>query len=157
MLRVKQVITQKWVDKLLVSGVIIERQLTNNTTLKTKLVSFENAIEFIKLIPPIEQKQTKLKFIDMICRYLEGDISLLLKDDHTPDELSAAECRGEIPKRKHNDDLMKEAKKHVSRDADLAFITNAATSLKNICGGQLDDDAKEALKSKMFKLLERDF
>ena len=117
----------------------------------------------------MEQKQTKLKFIEMIRRYLAGDISLILKEvDYTPiDELTAAGgCyRGIIPKRKRNDDdddeLMKEEqqakKKHDSRDADLAFITNAANSLKNICGGgQLDDDAKEALKSKMFKLLERE-
>jgi hypothetical protein len=156
----EQIMTQKWVEKSVTSGMIIERQI--GPAVKIKLVSFENAIEFIKLVPPVEQKQTKLKFVEMIRRYLEGDHSLL-KEDYEPDGLADPMAVGcWIPKRKRDevkvvDDNSAQLQAiHNAREADLTFVTKAANGLKEICGGQLDEDAKQALKAKMFKLLERD-
>jgi hypothetical protein len=156
-------------QKALESGLITERQI--GPVPKIKLVSFENAVEFINQVPPLGQKQTKLKFIEMIRRYLGGDNSLLkfndyfnLNESQEPDknvDLKAEKNHG-ISKRKYDEMKVADAQatqleaKNLAREADLEFITKAACGLKEICGGQLDDESKEALKAKMFKLLERD-
>ena len=140
---------------------IIERQI--GAAAKIKLVSFDNAIEFIKLVPPMEQKQTKLKFIEMIRRYLDGDHTLLKENYELGDrrDLKAEGC-GRGSKRKYDgvkavdDNVSLRQNINDAREADLAFVISAANGLKDICGGQLDADAKEALKAKMFKILERD-
>ncbi len=150
--------TQRWVVKALETGLIVERQISPGV--KTKLLSFENAVEFIKLIPPIEQKQTKLKFIEMIHRYIGGEHSLV-KESCNQAELAGS---GQSLKRKHSESEAggvcskvgpkQSREKRDAREEDLAFVVRATSSLKDICGGQLDGDAKEALKSRMFKILE---
>ena len=59
------------------SSKIIERQLSSKGGHKTKLVSFEDALQFIMVFPGKVAKETRCLFCDIIRRYLGGDKSLI--------------------------------------------------------------------------------
>ncbi len=58
---------------------MIERQISSHGGHKTKLVSFDNAIELVMVLPGKVAKETRCKFRDIIKRYLAGDKSLLVE------------------------------------------------------------------------------
>ena len=64
-------------DAVFQSTNFVERQLSNHGGHKTKLVSFENAIELIMVLPGKVAKETRKTFASIIQRYLAGDRSLI--------------------------------------------------------------------------------
>lgn len=64
-------------DELFHSTNFVERQLSTHGGPKTKLVSFENAIQLTMILPGKMAKETRIKFADIIRRYLAGDLSLI--------------------------------------------------------------------------------
>jgi hypothetical protein len=58
---------------------MIERQISSHGGHKTKLVSFDNAIELVMVLPGKVAKETRCKFRDIIKRYLAGDKSMLVE------------------------------------------------------------------------------
>ena len=54
-----------------------ERQLSTRGGLKTKLVSFQDAIELVMVLPGHKAKETRTQFAEIIKRYLAGDMSLV--------------------------------------------------------------------------------
>ena len=59
------------------SAKIAERNTGGRGNSKTKLLSFTNAIELIMILPGAMAKATRLKFADLIRRYLAGDSALV--------------------------------------------------------------------------------
>lgn len=64
-------------EEVFQSDKLSERQLSNHGGHKTKLVSFENAIELIMVLPGKVAKETRKTFASIIQRYLAGDRSLI--------------------------------------------------------------------------------
>lgn len=56
---------------------MIERQLSSHGGHRTKLVSFDDAIELVMVLPGKVAKETRCGFRDIIKRYLAGDMSLI--------------------------------------------------------------------------------
>jgi hypothetical protein len=54
----------------------IKRQISSHGGYKTKLVSFEHAIELIMVLPGKMAKQVRKQMKDIIVRYLDGDTSM---------------------------------------------------------------------------------
>ena len=55
----------------------IERKMPGKGNHRTKLVTFQDAIELIMVLPGKIAKEFRLKFVDIIKRYLAGDHSLI--------------------------------------------------------------------------------
>ena len=66
-------------DDLFPSDRWSERQLSTRGGYKTKLVSFQNAIELIMVLPGKVAKETRVQFANIIRRYLAGDSSLIIE------------------------------------------------------------------------------
>jgi hypothetical protein len=64
-------------DEVFQSIKLIDRQLSTHGGHKTKLVSFENALELIMVLPGKVAKETRKAFASIIHRYLAGDKSLI--------------------------------------------------------------------------------
>ena len=64
-------------DAVFQSTKFVDRQLSNHGGHKTKLVSFENALELIMVLPGKVAKETRKAFASIIHRYLAGDTSLI--------------------------------------------------------------------------------
>ncbi len=56
---------------------LIERKLPGKGNAHTKLVSFQDAIELVMVLPGKVAKETRTKFADIIRRYLAGDKTLI--------------------------------------------------------------------------------
>ena len=69
-------------DEIFQSMKIIDRQLSTRGGHKTKLISFQNAIELIMVLPGKIAKETRTKFADIIHRYMAGDASLAEEIEH---------------------------------------------------------------------------
>ena len=54
-----------------------ERQLSTRGGPKTKLVSFQDAIELVMVLPGHKAKETRTQFSDIIKRYMAGDQTLI--------------------------------------------------------------------------------
>ena len=54
-----------------------ERRTPGKGNAKTKLISFNDALELIMILPGKMAKGTRVKFADLIKRYLAGDSSLV--------------------------------------------------------------------------------
>ena len=63
-------------DELLSSINLIERKTPGKGNANTKLITFQNAIELIMVLPGKIAKETRTKFADIIHRYMAGDGSL---------------------------------------------------------------------------------
>jgi len=59
------------------SGKFIERKMPGKGNHRTKLLTFEDTIELIMVLPGKIAKEFRLKFVDIIKRYLAGDHSLI--------------------------------------------------------------------------------
>jgi hypothetical protein len=66
-------------DEIFQSTKFVDRQLSSRGGHKTKLISFQNAIELIMVLPGKTAKATRSKFADIIRRYLAGDSSLIIE------------------------------------------------------------------------------
>ncbi len=66
-------------DETFQSANFTERQISSHGGHKTKLVSFEHAIELIMVLPGKVAKETRAKFANIIRRYLAGDKSLIVE------------------------------------------------------------------------------
>ncbi len=64
-------------DEIFPSIKLIERKLPGKGNAHTKLVSFQDAIELVMVLPGKVAKETRTKFADIIRRYLAGDRSLI--------------------------------------------------------------------------------
>ena len=64
-------------DAVFQSTNFVDRQISNHGGHKTKLVSFENALELIMVLPGKVAKETRKAFASIIHRYLAGDKSLI--------------------------------------------------------------------------------
>jgi hypothetical protein len=64
-------------DEVFQSDKLSDRQISNHGGHKTKLVSFENALELIMVLPGKVAKDTRKTFASIIRRYLAGDKSLI--------------------------------------------------------------------------------
>ena len=64
-------------DAVFQSTKFVDRQISNHGGHKTKLVSFENALELIMVLPGKVAKETRKAFASIIHRYLAGDKSLI--------------------------------------------------------------------------------
>lgn len=64
-------------DAVFQSTKFVDRQLSNHGGHKTKLVSFENALELIMVLPGKVAKETRKAFASIIHRYLAGDKTLI--------------------------------------------------------------------------------
>jgi hypothetical protein len=77
----------------------VERKMPGKGNGHTKLVSFENAIELIMVLPGKVAKETRAKFASIIRRYLAGDHTLIveIKANAESDSPIAKLARGEVP------------------------------------------------------------
>ena len=66
-------------DEIFQSDKFADRQISRHGGHKTKLVSFEHAIELIMVLPGKIAKETRAKFASIIRRYLGGDKSLIVE------------------------------------------------------------------------------
>lgn len=66
-------------DEIFLSEKFTERNTGGSGSSKTKLVSFEHAIELIMVLPGKVAKETRAKFANIIKRYLAGDKSLIVE------------------------------------------------------------------------------
>jgi hypothetical protein len=66
-------------EEIFHSTKFVERQLSTHGGPKTKLVSFEDAIELAMVLPGKIAKETRTKFKTIIHRYLAGDRSLIIE------------------------------------------------------------------------------
>lgn len=147
---------------------IIERQINGR---KTKLISFGDAILLIMVIPGKTATQARLKFADIIRRYLGGDRSLLVEinanaqsDDPIAQMARASLISGCDSSNDESRLILKrkceELDLHVrkeTRDAEFEFIENATNCLTAIRNNEdLDDEEKQALRSKCLRAIKRD-
>jgi len=148
---------------------IVERQINGR---KIKLISFGDAILLIMVIPGRSATQARLKFADIIRRYLGGDHSLLVEisaNAQSDDPVAqmaraslASDC--EQPSRDESRLMLKrkceELDLHVRkevRDAEFEFIASAANCLVAIRNNEdLDDEEKQALRCKCLRAIKRD-
>jgi hypothetical protein len=86
-------------DDVFSSTKFVERKMPGKGNGHTKLVSFENAIELIMVLPGKVAKETRAKFASIIRRYLAGDHSLIveIKANAESDSPIAKLARGEAP------------------------------------------------------------
>ena len=63
-------------DEIFLSGKFAARRISRHGGYKTKLVSFEHAIELIMVLPGQMAKRVRKQFKDIIVRYLDGDTSM---------------------------------------------------------------------------------
>jgi hypothetical protein len=66
-------------DELFSSDKLSERNTGGSGNSKTKLVSFEHAIELVMVLPGKIAKETRTMFANILKRYLAGDQSLILE------------------------------------------------------------------------------
>ena len=66
----------------------VERQISNHGGYKTKLVSFQHALELIMVLPGAEAKRTRVQFADILKRYMAGDKSLVTEIENNAESNS---------------------------------------------------------------------
>jgi hypothetical protein len=149
------------------SSKIIERQINGR---KTKLISFADAILLIMVIPGRTATQARIKFADIIRRYLGGDHSLLVEinanaqSDDPIAQMARVSLASDEPSHEESRLILKrkceELDLHVRkevRDAEFEFIANAASCLAAIRNHEeLDDEEKQALRSRCLRSVKRD-
>ena len=59
----------------------VDRKISNHGGYKTKLVSFEHALELIMVLPGDEAKRTRVQFANILKRYMAGDKTLIAEID----------------------------------------------------------------------------
>lgn len=64
-------------DDTFQSTKFVDRKISNHGGHKTKLVSFEHALELIMVLPGDEAKRTRVQFADILKRYMAGDKTLI--------------------------------------------------------------------------------
>ena len=69
-------------DETFLSAKIADRKTPGKGNGKTKVISFQNAIELIMVLPGKIAKETRTKFADIIHRYMAGDASLAGEIEH---------------------------------------------------------------------------
>lgn len=60
-------------DEFFHSTKIVERRLSTHGGPKTKLISFQDAIELVMVLPGKIARKTRKQFVEIIVRYLDGD------------------------------------------------------------------------------------
>jgi hypothetical protein len=149
------------------SSKIIERQINGR---KTKLISFADAILLIMVIPGRTATQARIKFADIIRRYLGGDHSLLVEinanaqSDDPIAQMARVSLASDEPSHEESRLILKrkceELDLHVRkevRDAEFEFIANAASCLAAIRNHEeLDDEEKQALRARCLRSVKRD-
>lgn len=60
----------------------VERKMPGKGNARTKLITFEDSIELIMILPGKIAKDIRLKMVDIIKRYLAGDKSLIQEVEH---------------------------------------------------------------------------
>ena len=150
------------------SSKIIERQINGR---KIKLINFGDAILLIMVIPGRTATQARMKFADIIRRYLGGDHSLLVEinanaqSDDPIAQMARASLASDgepshdetrlILKRKC-DELDLHVRKEM-RDAEFEFIADAASCLAAIRNHEdLDEEEKQALRLRCLRSIKRD-
>ena len=74
--------------EILHPGKFHERQLSTRGGPKTKLVSFQDAIELVMVLPGQKAKETRVQFADIIKRYIAGDRTLITEINANASETS---------------------------------------------------------------------
>ena len=100
-------------DDVFSSTKFVERKMPGKGNGHTKLVSFENAIELIMVLPGKVAKETRAKFASIIRRYLAGDHSLIVEIRANAESESpiARLARGEVPSTEDPDSRRKRLKR----------------------------------------------
>jgi len=70
-------VLRRLTDDLLQSHKLIDRQISKTGGHPTKLVSFQDALELVMVLPGKVAKETRTKFADIIKRYMGGDSSMV--------------------------------------------------------------------------------
>lgn len=83
----------------------VERQLSNHGGHKTKLVSFEDALELIMVLPGKVARDTRCNFKGIIHRFMAGDKSLLVEVENNAESTSplAQLARASLPEQAQED------------------------------------------------------
>lgn len=106
-------------DELFHSTKFVERQLSTHGGPKTKLVSFQDAIQLAMVLPGKIAKETRTKFTTIIHRYLAGDHSLIaeIQDNAVSTSPISQLARDSVPEMTSNE---VSRKRQLERD-DLLF------------------------------------
>lgn len=70
-------VIRRLTDEIFTSSKLIERNTGGRGNARTKLVTFNDALELIMVLPGKMAKETRTKFAEIIKRYLAGDSSLV--------------------------------------------------------------------------------
>lgn len=132
-------------DEIFSSVKFTERNTGGPGNSKTKLVSFENAIELVMVLPGKVAKETRCKFRDIIKRYLAGDKSLLVEIEANASSTSPiAQMARESLDCEHEDPLMVGFKRKREQLELLKMEQEIKTAIVNDRAKDADTRAKDA-------------
>lgn len=143
-------------DELFQSDKLSERQFSNHGGYKTKLVSFEHALELIMVLPGSMAKATRVQFADILKRYMAGDQSLITEIEANAQSSSpiAQMARGSLGTEHVQDERSLEYKRKREeldfRMAEYEHITRVAASYSELCEGKaMDERARKIFKDNL--------
>ena len=127
-------------DELFPSIKLIERRTPGKGNAYTKLVSFDDAIELVMVLPGKVARETRVKFADIIKRYLAGDLSLIkeIHDNAVSDSLITQMAQASMDNSSLND---KCRKRQLERE-DVLFEMEMAERKQRLLNAAAETQAK---------------
>ena len=150
-------------DKQFSSINLIEKNTGGSGNSRTKLVSFQHALELIMVLPGDEAKRTRVQFADILKRYMAGDKSLIAEIDANAEsnspipQMARASLATEPVEKPTLMDLKRKraelecAKLEVEiKSAAYEHITKVANSYSELCEGKvMDERARKIFKDNL--------